>query len=86
MPAIKLQKSVQIGNTPVCLRLQYEVPLDAIDEPLKPPARFFIRYSPSTGPNPTLIMMSILYHALIPPPAVSGIESSGCELTWASRL
>ena len=43
VPAIKLQKSIQLGNTPVCLRVQYEVPLDGIDEPLKAPARFFIR-------------------------------------------
>jgi hypothetical protein len=51
VPAIKLQKSVQIGNTPVCLRVQYEVPLDAIDEPLKPPARFFIRCASTPEPN-----------------------------------
>ncbi len=43
VPAIKLQKSIQLGNTPVCLRVQYEVPLDGIDEPLKAPARFFLR-------------------------------------------
>ena len=44
VPAVKLQKSFQLGNTPVCLRVQYEVPLDGIDEPLKAPARFFLRW------------------------------------------
>lgn len=43
VPAIKLQKSIQLGSTPVFLRLRYEVPLEALDDPLRPPARLLIK-------------------------------------------
>lgn len=43
VPAIKLQKSIQLGSTPVSLRVRYEVPLEALDDPLRPPARLLIK-------------------------------------------
>lgn len=42
-PVLKLQKSVRLPNSPLSLRLRYECPLEALDDPLRPPARFLVR-------------------------------------------
>ena len=40
---LKLQKSLRLPNSPLSLRMRYECPLEALDDPFRPPARFMFR-------------------------------------------
>ena len=42
-PVLKLQKSFRLPNSPLSLRLRYEVPLEAIEDFMRPPARLLVR-------------------------------------------
>lgn len=44
-PVLKLQKSLRLPNSPLSLRMRYECPLEALDDPFRPPARFMFRCS-----------------------------------------
>lgn len=50
-PVLKLQKSLRLPNSPLSLRLRYEVPLNTIEDSglLRPPARLLIRLDNSVG-------------------------------------
>lgn len=47
-PVLKLQKSLRLPNSPLSLRLRYECPLEALDDPMRPPARFLVRCAAAT--------------------------------------
>lgn len=49
IPAIKIQKSIRLGSSPVSLRVRYEVPLVCLDEPFRPPARLLIKLENHIG-------------------------------------
>ncbi len=42
-PVLKLQKSLRLPNSALSLRLRYEAPLEALDDPFRPPARLLVR-------------------------------------------
>jgi hypothetical protein len=44
-PVLKLQKSLQLPNSPLSLRMRYECPLEALDDPFRPPARLMFRHA-----------------------------------------
>jgi hypothetical protein len=48
-PVLKLQKSLRLPNSPLSLRMRYECPLEALDDPFRPPARFMFRLDNMTG-------------------------------------
>jgi hypothetical protein len=48
-PVLKLQKSLRLPNSALSLRLRYEVPLEAIEDPLRPPARLLVRLDNHVG-------------------------------------
>lgn len=57
-PVLKLQKSFRLPRSPLSLRLRYEVPLEAIEDFYRPPARLLVRCAPHT--HTTSPMQSVL--------------------------
>mmetsp|Transcript_18751 Transcript_18751/g.56712 ORF Transcript_18751/g.56712 Transcript_18751/m.56712 type:complete len:379 (+) Transcript_18751:75-1211(+) len=48
-PVVKLQKSFQVPNSTLSLRLRYECPLEAIEDWYRPPARLLVRLDNTVG-------------------------------------
>ena len=70
---LKLQKSFRLPNSPLSLRLRYEVPLKAIEDFYRPPARLLVRYPP-----PPRITLSPTHELAITTGTAEAADAIGC--------